>query len=119
VGVEYREGPHLYRADPRYRAGPAGEKREARAAGEVILAAGAFNSPQLLMLSGIGPAGELARHGIETRVALPGVGTNLQDRYEVGVPLELEKPFAFLDALSFEAPREGERGDKAFQEWQE
>jgi len=52
---------------------------------EVILAGGAFNSPQLLMLSGIGPAAELRRHGLELLVPLPGVGTNLQDRYEVGV----------------------------------
>jgi len=119
VGVEYREGAHLYRADPRHRADFPGEMRQARATGEVILAAGAFNSPQLLMLSGIGPPEELARHGIAPRVALPGVGKNLQDRYEVGVALELEKPFDFLRALSFEAPRPGERGDAAFREWQE
>ena len=52
---------------------------------EVILCGGAFNTPQLLMLSGIGPADKLARHGIGMRVDLPGVGQNLQDRYEVGV----------------------------------
>jgi choline dehydrogenase len=52
---------------------------EAQARREVILAAGAFNSPQLLMLSGIGPAEELRRHGIPVRVDLPGVGENLQD----------------------------------------
>ena len=119
VGVEYRKGAHLYRADPRHGAEPAGERREARATGEVILAAGAFNTPQLLMLSGIGPADELARHGIAPRIVLPGVGRNLQDRYEVGVALELEQPFEFLRALSFEAPRAGESGDAAFREWQE
>jgi choline dehydrogenase len=48
-------------------------------AGEVILAAGSFGSPQLLMLSGIGPAAELAEHRIATQVDLPGVGANLQD----------------------------------------
>jgi choline dehydrogenase-like flavoprotein len=52
---------------------------------EVILAGGAFNTPQLLMLSGIGPREVLERHGIEVRVGLPGVGRNLQDRYEIGV----------------------------------
>ena len=52
---------------------------------EVILAGGAFNTPQLLMLSGIGPRDELERHGIAVRVDLPGVGRNLQDRYEIGV----------------------------------
>ncbi|MDM0004954.1 GMC family oxidoreductase N-terminal domain-containing protein [Variovorax sp. J22G73] len=46
---------------------------------EVVLCGGAFNSPQLLMLSGIGDPAELARHGIALRHALPGVGQNLQD----------------------------------------
>ena len=59
--------------------------REVRARREVILCGGAFNTPQLLMLSGIGPAAELRAHGIALRVDLPGVGRNLQDRYEVGV----------------------------------
>jgi choline dehydrogenase-like flavoprotein len=54
-------------------------KRELRAAQEVVLAAGTIESPKLLMLSGIGPAAELARHGIEIAVDLPGVGENLHD----------------------------------------
>jgi choline dehydrogenase-like flavoprotein len=49
---------------------------------EVILCAGAFQTPQLLMLSGIGPADELRRHGIEPRVGLEGVGRNLQDHVD-------------------------------------
>ncbi|TCD10991.1 GMC family oxidoreductase [Oricola cellulosilytica] len=49
---------------------------------EVILCGGAFNSPQLLMLSGIGPAAELRQHGIEVRHDLPGVGKNLQDHVD-------------------------------------
>lgn len=49
---------------------------------EVLLSAGAFGSPQLLMLSGIGPAGELKRHGIGVRHAAPGVGQNLQDHLD-------------------------------------
>ncbi len=52
---------------------------------EVILSAGAFASPQLLMLSGIGPATELRRVGIQVRKELPGVGRNLQDHVFVGV----------------------------------
>ncbi len=84
VGVEYLKGERLYRAHPEPSEKPA-ELRQARASREVILAGGAFNSPQLLMLSGIGPADELQRHGIAVRVDLPGVGKNLQDRYEIGV----------------------------------
>jgi choline dehydrogenase-like flavoprotein len=57
-----------------------------RARRETILCAGAFGSPQLLLLSGIGPKDELARHGIVTRLELPGVGQNLQDHpdYVIG-----------------------------------
>ncbi|WP_144815543.1 GMC family oxidoreductase [Aerolutibacter ruishenii] len=50
---------------------------------EVLLSGGAINSPQLLMLSGIGPAGELRRHGIDVRVDVPDVGGNLQDHLDV------------------------------------
>lgn len=52
---------------------------------EVILAAGTFNSPQLLMLSGIGPGDELRRHRIDVRLDVPGVGRNLQDHLFAGV----------------------------------
>ena len=84
VGIEYLKGEHLYRADAR--PDPAsGEKREVRARREVILAGGAFNTPQLLMLSGIGPRATLRRHGIPVRVDRSGVGQNLQDRYEISV----------------------------------
>ena len=84
VGVEFLRGERLYRAHTPPSTVP-GERRALYASREVILAGGAFNSPQLLMLSGIGPPDVLRRHGIETRVALAGVGRNLQDRYEVGV----------------------------------
>jgi choline dehydrogenase len=56
-----------------------GERHTADADAEVVLCAGAVNSPQLLMLSGIGPADHLAEHGIDPVVDLPGVGRNLQD----------------------------------------
>jgi choline dehydrogenase-like flavoprotein len=84
VGIEYLKGEHLYRADAR--PDPAsGEKREVRARREVILAGGAFNTPQLLMLSGIGPRATLQHHSIPVRVDRSGVGQNLQDRYEISV----------------------------------
>jgi len=63
----------------------AGGRRTARAEREVILCAGAVNSPQILMLSGVGPAGRLRAAGIDVVVDLPGVGENLQDH--LAVPL--------------------------------
>ena len=63
----------------------AGRTHTAHAECEVIVTAGAFITPQLLMLSGIGDPGHLAGFGIETRVDLPGVGRNLQDHHEVPV----------------------------------
>lgn len=73
VGVEYRRGNRLWRV---------------RARREVILSASAFNSPKLLMLSGIGSAAHLREHGIKVLCDLPGVGTNLQDHLEVWVQHE-------------------------------
>lgn len=84
VAVEYQKGARLYDAHPESDDGPC-ETRTARATCEVILAGGAFNTPQLLMLSGIGPREELERHGIDVKIPLAGVGKNLQDRYEVSV----------------------------------
>jgi choline dehydrogenase len=60
---------------------------------EVIISAGTFNTPQLLKLSGIGPADELRRLGIPIVVDLPGVGENLQDRYENSIIVDLPNPF--------------------------
>lgn len=83
VGVEYIRGRSHYRADPRSKASSEMPRSHlVRAKREVIVAGSAFNSPQLLKLSGIGPAEELERFGIPVLVDLPGVGTNLQDRYE-------------------------------------
>jgi choline dehydrogenase len=54
-------------------------------AGSVLLAAGSYNSPKILMLSGIGPAAQLQRHDVAVAVDLPGVGENLQDHHEVPI----------------------------------
>jgi len=62
-----------------------GIRVHARARREVILSAGAINTPQLLMLSGIGPADHLAEHGIDVRVDSPGVGRDLQDHLVAGL----------------------------------
>lgn len=58
-----------------------GRQREVQCRGEIILSAGAYNSPQLLMCSGIGPGKHLREHSIEVVADVPGVGGNLQDHY--------------------------------------
>jgi choline dehydrogenase-like flavoprotein len=79
---------------------------------EVILAGGAYNSPQLLMLSGIGPKEHLQKFGIDCRVDLQGVGSNLQDRYEVGVVNRMNfKEWWVLKDAKFAA------GDPQYNEW--
>src|SRR6202008_1178974 len=70
VGVRYLRG------------GRGGTPAEVRASKEVILSGGAYNSPQLLQLSGVGSPELLKTHGIEVVHALPGVGAGLQDHYE-------------------------------------
>jgi 4-pyridoxate dehydrogenase len=77
IGVEYRKG---------------GETKIVRASREVILAGGVINSPQVLMLSGIGDPDDLAKHGIKTNVPLKGVGKNLQDHVVVQVAYGRKEP---------------------------
>ena len=119
VGVEFIDQAHVYSADPA--AGsidPATLPREeVRAQREVILAAGAFNTPQLLMLSGIGPRDQLDRFGIPVRVELPGVGENLQDRYEIGVISDFAHNFELFDGATFRPPEPGGTPDPLFKEW--
>ncbi len=121
VGVECREGKHLYRADPHAAEAPSYQTRTYRCRREVILSGGAFNTPQLLMLSGIGPKEHLESEeiGIECLVDRPGVGSNLQDRYEVSVVSTVTSDFELLKDATFTAPAEGEPGDPCFQEWNE
>ncbi len=107
VGVEFLEGQHLYQADPLRSSNTVdGILNQVRATREVILSGGAFNSPQLLKLSGIGPKEELDQHNISTLLDKPGVGENLQDRYEVGVVSELEDDISLLKDCTY-----GEPGD--------
>jgi len=110
IGVEYLKGERLYRAH----ANPShdeGELRQAFASREVILCGGAFNTPQLLMLSGIGAAAELTRHRIEIRVDLPGVGRNLQDRYEVSVVNRMKDDWQMMSGATFT------KDDPQYREW--
>ncbi len=110
VGVEYLEGARLYRAHP-YPSDAPGERRTARASREVILAGGAFNTPQLLLLSGIGPPEALRRWNIPLRSALAGVGQNLQDRYELGVVTEMPQAWDAYAGATF-GP-----GDPQYAQW--
>ncbi len=80
VGVEYQSR---------------GRAHQLHASREVILSGGAFNSPQLLMLSGVGPREELARHGIPMLHELPGVGRNLQDHLDLYVVTKAKSRVGF------------------------
>ncbi len=84
TGVEYIRG---------------GERHEVRARKEVILSSGALQSPQLLQLSGIGPATLLRQHGIPVVVDAPGVGQNLQDHYQVRTIVRLKTGDSLNDAV--------------------
>jgi len=83
VGVEYVRG---------------GQKTVARASREVLLSAGAIGSPQLLMLSGVGPAQDLERLGIPVVANVEGVGQNLQDHPVVGLAFTCKEPISLLNA---------------------
>ncbi|MFB6170822.1 MAG: GMC family oxidoreductase [Haloarculaceae archaeon] len=91
TGVTYRQGWDTHEAN-------------VAEDGEVVVAAGAIQSPQLLMLSGIGEAAHLEEHGIDVRVDLPGVGRNLQDHLRWSVGYESPEPI--------EREEESERGKR-------
>lgn len=110
-GVEYLKGARLYRAHAAPNTAP-GKRQEAHAAREVILAGGAFNTPQLLMLSGIGDPAELTSHDIAPKVTLSGVGRSLQDRYEVAVVNRMN-----FDAWESMTECWYEVGDPLWQQW--
>ena len=85
VGVEYRQGDAT---------------RVAHASGEVILAGGAFNSPQLMQLSGLGPAELLRAHGIDVIADMPGVGDDLQDHLQVRMQYRCTEPITMNDVVN-------------------
>ncbi len=76
-----------------------GKTQQARAGREVILSAGALQSPQLLQLSGVGPADLLRQHGIGVVAESPDVGGNLQDHYQARVILRLRKKMSLNDQV--------------------
>jgi choline dehydrogenase len=119
IGVEFLEGRHLYKADPNaHEDAASAPRREVRASREVILCGGAFNSPQMLMLSGVGPRAQLESFGIPVVVDLPGVGENLQDRYEVGVVSQFNRNFSLLEGATFSPPEPNAPPEPAILEWE-
>ena len=76
-----------------------GTSTAVRARRDVVLAGGSINSPQLLMLSGIGPAAELKRHNIEVVADRPGVGGNLQDHLEVYFQVACQEPITLYSSM--------------------
>ena len=84
-GVEVLRGGHL---------------QTVRARREVVLAASSINSPKLLMLSGIGPAGHLKEHGIDVLADRPGVGANLQDHLEIYLQKICKEPVSLYSSLN-------------------
>jgi choline dehydrogenase len=85
VGIEYRQ---------------AGALRTARARREVLVSSGAYNSPQLLQLSGVGPAALLKSHGIDLVLDAPGVGNDLQDHMQVRLVMRCTQPITLNDILN-------------------
>ncbi|MEO8543843.1 MAG: choline dehydrogenase [Burkholderiaceae bacterium] len=77
-----------------------GQLRQLRVSREVILCAGAINSPQLLQLSGIGNPEHLRKAGVEVRATLPGVGENLQDHLETYVQYACKEPITLYNAIN-------------------
>ncbi|KAI7218936.1 glucose-methanol-choline oxidoreductase-like protein [Hortaea werneckii] len=113
TGVQYLEGSYLYRASPL--SGGEGTPGSARASKEVILSGGTYNTVQMLKLSGIGPRSELESHGIEVISDLPGVGTNMQDRYEIPLSAVHPDDFAILDGCTFDMKSH----DKCYPQWRD
>jgi len=85
VAVEYRQ---------------AGALKTARARKEILVSGGAFNSPQLLQLSGVGPADLLRRHGIDVVLDAPGVGHDLQDHMQVRVIMRCSQRITLNDVVN-------------------
>ncbi len=76
-----------------------GRSASVRATREVVLTAGVYNSPQLLMLSGVGPAEQLRAHGLASVVDLPGVGENLHEHPSAPVHFDVSEPVTFHEHL--------------------
>ncbi|KAI9662910.1 MAG: hypothetical protein M1821_007957 [Bathelium mastoideum] len=113
VGVEYLDGEYLYRASPL--SGGTGTPGAVNATKEVIISGGTYNTVQLLKLSGLGPQSELSSFNIPVVSDLPGLGTNMQDRYEIPVNVKHPNNFAILNGCTFD----GKAHDECLTKWED
>ncbi|KAJ9058760.1 hypothetical protein DSO57_1009098 [Entomophthora muscae] len=113
-GVKFLRGRYLYQAGKRINTHK-GRPGKVYARREVIISGGSFNTPQIMMLSGIGDPAHLEEMGIKPRVNLPGVGRNLHDRYEASVNVRFDQPFSVLGDCLFR----GDKSDPCFKQFSE
>ncbi|KAI0226595.1 hypothetical protein L0F63_000163 [Massospora cicadina] len=115
VGVEYKKGRYLYKASPL----SSDYNRKTATHGivmankEIIISGGTFNTPQILMLSGVGDKHHLTELGIPVVSNVPGVGRNMMDRYEIGIVNQYPRDFKLTKACKF-TPTED---DPCYQEY--
>ncbi|KAF8170651.1 hypothetical protein K438DRAFT_1982527 [Mycena galopus ATCC 62051] len=114
-GVEAASGQALIPVHRMFAGKPAGGlQTKVYTAKEVIVSAGTFQTPQLLMLSGIGPAAELSSFSIPVVKDAPGVGANLQDRIEMTVVWELKENYTLFQGCTFQ---DSPSTDPCLKEW--
>ncbi|MFO0726352.1 MAG: GMC family oxidoreductase [Myxococcota bacterium] len=102
IGVELVQQDNVFEASLRRAQNSA--STESVYGQQIIVAAGTFNTPQILMQSGIGDPEQLAALNIPVRAALPGVGKNLQDRYEAAVVARLARPISIVERCRLSDP---------------
>ncbi|KAI1344470.1 GMC oxidoreductase [Xylariaceae sp. FL0016] len=118
MAVEYAIGPSAYKADPRHDPNRNTTRGFAYVTKEVIVAGGAFNSPQILKVSGVGPAEELNKHNISVVADVQGVGRNLGDNYEGGVVSMAARPLTDLGGqYSVQLKTSASQGDRDIFLW--
>lgn len=103
VGVEYKQGKYLYKASPLSSDANRNSAKSGTvtATKEIILSGGTFNTPQLLMLSGIGDKDQLASFDIPVVSHVPGVGRKMMDRYEIPIVVQFNQKYRLLRDCKF------------------
>ncbi|KAI1264624.1 hypothetical protein F5Y18DRAFT_389525 [Xylariaceae sp. FL1019] len=117
MGVNYVVGSSAYKADPRYDSSRNTTTSFSYVAKELIIAGGALNTPQILKVSGIGPADELNRHNITLMADLPGVGANLGDVPQGSVVSQAAKNVDTVGSYSIQLKSSISPGDRDVVLW--